>query len=367
MAQNLASKYAALVDERFTEASITEQAVNSDYEWNGVGSVIVYDIDTVPMNDYTASGTNRYGTPSELDNGVQTMLVGMDRAFTFTIDRKNYNDTQMTMEAGKALRRQIDERVIPEVDKYRLAKMLFSAGGLNGTAVTKDNAYSVFLDARAALRNNKVPINGVICFCSTAFYKNIKLDSSFVKASDIAQNLLLTGQVGKIDNIPVIEVPDEYLFGATFILTHPVATTKCNKIEDYKLHDNPQGLNGWLVEGRLNYDAFVRKNKKGAIYGQINNFTVTCKAGSSTTKTKISSCAIDLALALKAGFKLYYSSTGTTQAATTVGTDVSAWTAITDLTADLTTANTYKIAFALTDADGKCVIPSTAGAVVVGS
>jgi len=34
----------------------------------------------------------------------------------------------------------------------------------------------------------------------------------------------------------------------------------------YKQHENPQGINGWLVEGRIYYDAFVLKNKKTAIY-----------------------------------------------------------------------------------------------------
>lgn len=232
MAVNYATKYGSLVDERFTEASMTAKAINGDYDWNGVQSVVVYSVNTTPMNDYTPSGTNRYGTPVELDNTTQTMTVGMDRSFSFTIDRKNSNDTQMAMEAGRALRRQLDEEAIPEVDMYRLARMIFSAGYIDGTAITKSNAYEKFLDARAQLRKNKVPLNGVLCYCSTDFYKKIKLDESFVKASDIAQNMLISGQVGRIDNIPVIEVPDEYIFGASFVLTHPVATTGVQKIED---------------------------------------------------------------------------------------------------------------------------------------
>ena len=38
------------------------------------------------------------------------------------------------------------------------------------------------------------------------------------------------------------------------------------KLADYKIHENPQGINGWLVEGRIYYDAFVLNNKKAAIY-----------------------------------------------------------------------------------------------------
>ena len=37
------------------------------------------------------------------------------------------------------------------------------------------------------------------------------------------------------------------------------------KIAEYKTHNNPQGVSGWLCEGRVYYDAFVLKNKKDAI------------------------------------------------------------------------------------------------------
>ena len=50
-----------------------------------------------------------------------------DRAFTFTIDKKSEDDTMGTMEAGAALRRQIDEVVIPEIDTYRIAKLVAGA------------------------------------------------------------------------------------------------------------------------------------------------------------------------------------------------------------------------------------------------
>ena len=84
MSFNVATKYSSLVDEKFTKEAITPALVNSDYDWNGVKSVLVYSYSTVAMGDYSKSGTNRYGSAAELDNAVQTMTVGMDRSFTFT-------------------------------------------------------------------------------------------------------------------------------------------------------------------------------------------------------------------------------------------------------------------------------------------
>lgn len=366
MAVNYASKYSNVVDEKFKEVAFTEQAVNKEYDWNGVQSVVIYDVNTATMNDYTASGSNRYGTPTELGNGTQTKTVGMDRSFTFTIDRKNYNDTQMVMEAGRALARQLEQVSVPEVDAYRLARMLVSAGNLDGTAITTSNAYEKFLDARAKLRENKVPLSGVIAFVSTDFYKKIKRDDSFVKQSDIAQDMLITGQVGRIDNIAIVEVPSEYLFGASFLLTHPLATTAVNKIEDYKIHDNPPGINGWLVEGRMNYDAFVRTNKKGAIFGQIAGLTTVSTAGAED-KTILSCSDVNLALASKAGFTIkYYAAAASGYTAKVVGDDASGLTTYT-LGSSIAITATYKVQLMLVDSTGKVIVPGSAVVVALGS
>ncbi|MGM7719436.1 N4-gp56 family major capsid protein [Metabacillus sp. Hm71] len=245
MAVNLASKYSQKVDERFKLKSLTESAVNREYDWNGVNSINVYSIPTVAMNDYTKSGLSRYGTAAELDNTVQTMTLTRDRSFTFTIDRANHQDTQMVMQAGKALARQIDEVIVPEIDVYRLAAM-GSAATANGhtatLAIDATNAYSSLLEAGEALDEDKVPATGRIAFVKPSFYNFLKLDNSFIKASEIGQKMLINGQVGEVDGVKIVKVPSTYLPANTeFILTHPVATVAAQKLEDYKTHDNPPG------------------------------------------------------------------------------------------------------------------------------
>lgn len=116
MAVNYAAKYSQQVDERFKLGALTSSLVNYAFEWLGVSTVKVYSMPTAAMGDYTTEGASRYGTPEELGNEVQEMTLAKDRAFTFTIDKKSEDDTMGTMEAGAALRRQIDEVVIPEID-----------------------------------------------------------------------------------------------------------------------------------------------------------------------------------------------------------------------------------------------------------
>lgn len=244
--------------------------MNTDYDWTGVDTIKVYSIPTVGMNDYVKSGTNRYGVAAELDNTVQTMLLTRDRSFTFTIDKANTQDSQGVMEAGKALARQIDEVIVPEIDVYRLATMSAAAvanGHTATVAVTKDNAYSSILTGTEKLDDKKVPTGGRLLYVTPAFYNLIKLSPEFIKSTEIAQKMLINGQVGEIDGMKVIKVPSSYMPANTpFLITHPVATVGAQKLEDYKIHDNPPGINGKLVEGRKRYDAFVLENKKNALY-----------------------------------------------------------------------------------------------------
>jgi N4-gp56 family major capsid protein len=271
MAMNLASKYSNKVDERFKLKSLTEAAVNKNYDWTGVKTVTVYGIDTAPMNDYTRTGSARYGSASDLGNTNQSLTVAKDRSFTFVIDRGNYNDSMMVMQSGKALARQIDEVVVPEIDTYRLGVMAAAAttaGGTTGTAavITASNAYAKFLAATEYLNNNKVPLTGRLAFITPSYYTFLKQDSSFVKSGDLAQKMLVNGQIGEVDGAKVIMVPSTYFPANTvLIMTHPSATVAAEKLEDYKTHDNPPGINGWLVEGRKIYDAFVLNNKNKAI------------------------------------------------------------------------------------------------------
>lgn len=270
MAVNLASKYSKNVDERFKLKSLTESAVNRNYDWQGVKTINVYSIPTVAMGNYTRSGNNRYGTPSELDNEVQEMTLTRDRSFTFTIDKANKEETMGVMEAGKALARQQDEVIVPEIDTYRFATISAAAianGHVKTAAVDKSTAYEAVLTGTEKLDDKKVPQGGRLLYVTPGFYNLIKLSPDFIKATEIAQNMLIKGQVGELDGMRVIKAPTSYFpAGHSFIIAHPIATVAAEKLAEYKIHDNPPGINGKLVEGRVYYDAFVLDNKVDALY-----------------------------------------------------------------------------------------------------
>lgn len=123
MAVNYAEKFSQTIDEQLSKDSLTDKAVNKDYDFDGVNKVNVYSVETVPLNDYDINAkSNRYGTPVELGNDVQTLELTQDKSFTFSIDRKNATDTMMAMSAAKALARELKEVVTPTIDRYRIAR-----------------------------------------------------------------------------------------------------------------------------------------------------------------------------------------------------------------------------------------------------
>lgn len=221
------------------------------------------------MGDYKTEGANRYGTPTELGNEAQEMTLKKDRAFTFTIDKKSEDDTMGTMAAAAALRRQIDEVIIPEIDAYRIAKLVAGADVshvVKDVAVTKANAYEKFLAVQEILDNAKVPTGGRVCIVTPGYYNMLKLDEAFTKKGDMATQLAITGLVGEVDGVLIIKAPASYFPEKTnFVITNPVVMPSPIKLAEYKIHDDAPGISGSLVEGRVRYDAFVLNQKKDAI------------------------------------------------------------------------------------------------------
>lgn len=269
MTQNLAQKYSAKVDERFKLGSLTAGLTNNDYEWEGVNSINVYSIATAPLNNYSLSGTSRYGTPSELDDTVQNLPISQDKSFTFVIDKKFEQDQMGAKAVGAALAREIDEVVTPYVDKYIIGTWE-AAADINysyGVSITKQNAYENVLKGIGALGNSKVPVAGRFLICGYKFFKNLRLDAAFLSANEIAQDMKLNGQVGTVEGMPVIVAPDNYFAADTnFIIAHTSAVVAPIKLVDYITHVNPVGINGTVVEGRIRHDAHALKNKVAGIY-----------------------------------------------------------------------------------------------------
>ncbi len=273
MAINLTSKYSDKVAERFRRASLTGGVSNKDYSFEGVKTVKVFSVETVALADYNRSGTSRYGTPSELGDTVQELVMEQDKAFTYTIDKGNDQEQLNVKAATLSLRREIDEVVIPALDKYRLDVWCKKAGTVQGLAAApdKNTITGLIMDVTETLDDALVPEEGRTLFITAAMYKLLKENPDFLGNDRLGAAALAKGQVGEIDGMKVVKVPNSYLpEGVYWLITHKSAVLGPAKLQDYKIHKDPPGINGDLVEGRVLHDAFVLEAKKDAVYTAAN-------------------------------------------------------------------------------------------------
>lgn len=357
---NLASKYSKQVDERFHRESQAMLALSNEHQFTGVQTVKVYSIPIVPMSDYQRSGANRYGNANDLTRNVQEMTVKRDRAFTFIIDRGDKIQSEMVSDAGKALGRQIREVCVPEFDTY-VFKTLAAAATRHGsyatTAITKTNAYEAFLSGMEYLGNHDVPDTGRVCFCSYKFANFLKQDSAFIRYGDKSQEMLEKGVIGEVDGCKIVKVPSSRLpAGAAFLITHKIAATAPKQLADYKIHDNPPGISGYLVEGRLIYDCFVLNEKADAIYYHgsqpVLKDLIVATAASAGGKSSI------IVSSEKEGEKRYFvtASEPSKLTAVTYGTAITAsqWTEMTGSSAEITPASGHgAVRVVEVDSEGK--------------
>ena len=168
--------------------------------------------------------------------------------------------------------RQLREVIVPEYDTYvfkTLAKAASDNSNTDATAATKSNAYELFLKAQEKLGDNCAPDQGRVAFCSYKFANLLKQDPSFMKYGNLSQEMVNKGIMGECDGVKIVKVPASRLpVGCSFILTHPIAATGPKQLEEYRIHSDPPGISGWLIEGRFVYDCFVLNEKADAIWYQ---------------------------------------------------------------------------------------------------
>nr|WP_302584912.1 hypothetical protein [uncultured Schaedlerella sp.] len=280
MAIQLATKFEPYVDEKFTAESKKSLLTNNDFDWTGAHTIKVYKVTTATMNDYDRAGTgennSRYGQIQGLDATTEEMTLKKERSFTFAIDKLDTDETKQQLQAASALARQQREVVIPEVDSHVYNVMCSKAGHKPGAiTLTKENIYLEIIKGNAELDNAEVPETNRIITVTPDVYLLMKQCKDIVMETDIANEMRVKGVIAMIDGASVIKVPASRLpdnFG--FMIAHPCATVAPTKLEDYKIHQDPPGISGSLVEGRICYDAFVLDNKAKAIYYQENVATV---------------------------------------------------------------------------------------------
>lgn len=268
MAINLAAKFESKTSDLIKAARLSKPFTNQDWDWDGVDTIKVYTLTDPTMGDYDpTAASNRYGTPSEVQDTVQTWTLTEDRSWTKTMDKKNKQDTMNVRNPGKYLAQATKNVLIPELDAY-IFSTINTAGAVANrddivadAATTSSNAYTNFIDINADITNQEAPSEGRVAAMTPAYYNLLK-QSGFVLDAANAYADRKSGDLGTVDGVKVVIVPSGRMpANVDLIISHKDVCVAPEKLVDYTLHQNAPGISGDLLEYRHRYDAFVDTNK----------------------------------------------------------------------------------------------------------
>lgn len=290
MAINLAIKYGPQIEQGFTHESYIKNHCKAKIDFTGAKTVRVYELKTTPMNDYKRSGTSRYGKLEDIEDIIHEYTMSQDKAFTGVVDKGDESEQSISNKAGQWLRQQIREQAVPLADSYALSRMVDLGKVVTISAEpTKSNIISEIFKARTWFNNHRVPFKERVLFVQSRFIDAIMLSDEWSGLDSLAGQQLPTGIVGKVAGFAVIEVPDD-CFNANHFFTaiHSSAIAFSYKLNSTKIHTDPVGINGAVIEGRQLYDVFVLGSKANAVYSLVLQSAQQTKPTiTATTKTAV--------------------------------------------------------------------------------
>ena len=309
---NLADKYSKKIVDKFYTDSVILGKTSKEYDWDGVKSINVYTINTYAPVDYirpqnAVGGADplvypaslaRYGSTHEVEDTIQTMTLTQDKAVSLSVDKGNNTQQMLIKNAGVVMARELREQFVPMFDKYAIARwsgQMSSAPGWasaiqikkDGTdPLTKSNIVGKIFDGVTAIRNAETDVDDAYCYITETLYAQLLQSSEFLSVDKLAERNLEKGVMGKVRGVSIVPVPDSYLLktvtDASSVVTavnNPNLTEDINfmivkksvvltptKIKDAKVHQDPPGISGALLEVRWLYDAFALQTKAKGIY-----------------------------------------------------------------------------------------------------
>lgn len=268
MAVSLQDRYSSLVDAKLRAAIVQKNGVvwNTRYEGSPkAGSVKVPIRDTeVKVGEYDkengAAKTHAVGT-------FLQVIIDKDYAVNELIDNYDAESVPDNIvadrldSAGYSLGLQMNSDATAELVKNGKA-------ATSTTALTKDTIYNEFVDVRTVLSKNKVPTQNRFALVTPDVYALLLKSPEFIKASNLGDDVVQSGAVGRIAGFTVYEdvTLDGVKKGANkveFICGHP---DWCCRIQEWAVEPHVQALDqsgvyigACAVQGRKIYAHKVTK------------------------------------------------------------------------------------------------------------
>lgn len=298
--------------EAFSKKSETESLFSHelDVEFSGVRTVHVKTIKTEPMQDYNRSkqvGTgSRYGNTVEMGDFEQTFTMGQDKSLSLSIDKGNNGEQFNMKKAGQIMAAERDEQIVPELDTYRLGKWAADAGihHVLSAAPTKSTIVEQIITLHNEMLDKGVPASGVTLLIKREYIPTLKLAPEWVGLDSLGGKTLPKGTIGEFDDMAVKPITNKrFPANAAFMILYKGSVIAPMKINKFKGHVDPPGLNGDLLEFRMMHDAFVLGTRADGV-------AVACLPGTVTATPTIAVADGKATITVAGGGTIYYTTDG---------------------------------------------------------
>lgn len=303
---HFSEKYKEALMKGFDKKSETDSLFSHDLdmEFSGVKTVHVTSLKTEPLQDYdrtkNVGAGSRFGETKEVGDEVQTFTMTQDKSLSLSIDKGN-NEEQFNMKkAGAVMKAHRDERIVPEVDTYRLKKWAQDAGIHKELAAepTKTTIVSQIIELHNEMLDAGVP-DQITLVISRKYLPALKLSTEWTALDSLGGKTLPKGTIGEFDGMPVKPMTSKRMpANVPFMLLYKGSIIAPRKINTFKGHVDPPGLSGDLLEFRMMHDAFVLgKKADGAAVAclpgtVVKEPTITVAGGKATIATTTANATI---------------------------------------------------------------------------
>ena len=202
-----------------------------------------------------------------MQDTIATYQLTKDKSFKIAIDRGNYEQGMRAKKAGEVMRVEMNEQIIPMIDKDRLATAAAGATAVSQAYTATTDAYQDTLKLNEYLDECKAPLDGRVLFVTPAEYNLIKTAiTTNVLASGYNDKLVGKGFVGELDGVPVVKVPTSYFpANVKAIMVHRDSLLGVRQITETRIKTDSEFVSGSILLGRFIFGSFILKGKEKGV------------------------------------------------------------------------------------------------------
>lgn len=277
---NLVTKYQPIIDEVYKVSTLTGDLESTAVKFDGSKTIKVLKVTVPELGNYSRSSGF---TAGDVTADWESWTLNQDRGKEFSIDAMD-NEETLDQTFGAASSAFIKNKVVPEIDAYRFAKIAGTEGVSSAaTTLTAANVIETLDAAEAKLSEDEVPTEGRILYITPTNYQLLKqalatkAGLSRIVGASVDQNF------ETFDGMKVVQVPQSRLAtgisindaGYTlsgnkvnFLIVHPSAVEAVAKHVKLRIFtpDVNQDADSYKFQYRIYHDAFVYENKVAGVY-----------------------------------------------------------------------------------------------------